>query len=151
MGCDYEAKAVIITTGVHPRELNVPGEKEFRNKGVSYCSVCDMPLFGGKVVATIGGGNSALESALMGADLASKVYVINKNREFKGDNVLIDNLKTKQNVEIIYSANTIEITGDQFVTGLKYADQAGQTQQLEVQGIFIHRQHTKLRPGSTRG
>lgn len=138
MTCDYEAKAVIVTTGVHPRELNVPGEKEFRNKGVSYCSVCDGPLFSGKVVTTIGGGNSALESGLMMADIATKVYVINKNPQFKGDQVLIDNLKTKQNVEIIYNANTTEITGDQFVAGLKYTDQAGQPQQLQVQGAFIH-------------
>src|SRR3989344_1590264 len=71
---NYNAKTVIIATGVHPRPLNVPGEQEFRNKGVSYCSTCDMPLFSGKIVATIGGGNSALESGLMGADIASKVY-----------------------------------------------------------------------------
>lgn len=99
---------------------------------------CDGPLFGGKVVAVIGGGNSALEAGLMMADIATKVHVINKNPQFKGDQVLIDNLKTKQNVEIIYNANTTEITGDQFVAGLKYTDQAGQTQELRVQGAFIH-------------
>lgn len=138
--CDYTAMAVIVTTGVHPRELNVPGEKEFRNKGVSYCSVCDGPLFGGKVVATIGGGNSALESGLMLSDIATKVYVLNKNPEFKGDQVLIDNLKSKQNVEIIYNASTTEIIGDAggFVAGLKYTDQDSQTQELQIQGIFIH-------------
>lgn len=136
--CDYIAKAVILTTGVHPRELNVPGEKEFRNKGVSYCSVCDMPVFQGKVVATIGGGNSALESGLMAADIASKAYVINKNPEFKGDQILIDNLKTKKNVEIIYNASTTEILGNEFVNLLKYKDEAGQIQELKVDGIFIH-------------
>ena len=77
--CDYLAKTVIITTGVHPRELGVSGEKEYRNKGVSYCTTCDGPLFAGKTVATIGGGNSALESGLMLADIAKKIYVINKS------------------------------------------------------------------------
>lgn len=136
--CDYVAKAVIITTGVHPRELNVLGEKELRNKGVSYCSVCDMPLFKNKVVATVGGGNSVLESGIMGADIASRVYVINKNQAFKGDQILVDNLLSKKNVEVIYNAKTIQILGDGFVSGLKYKDQSGQEQELKVDGIFIH-------------
>ncbi len=138
MKCDYEAKTVIATTGVHPRELGVPGEREFRNKGVSYCSVCDMPLFAGKTVATIGGGNSALESALMGADIAEKVYLINKNPQFKGEQILIDNLLQKKNVEIIYSAKTKEINGNEFVTGLKYTDQMENVRELTVAGIFVH-------------
>src|SRR3989338_10164236 len=99
-------RTVIITTGVHPRELGVPGEKEYRNKWVSYCTVCDGPLFAGKTVATVGGGNSVLESALMLADIAKKVYVINKNPQFKGDRILIDNLAKKSNVEVIYNAQT---------------------------------------------
>jgi alkyl hydroperoxide reductase subunit AhpF len=141
-GQDYYANAAVIATGVHPKPLNVPGEREFRNKGVSYCTTCDGPLFGGKVVATIGGGNSALESGLMLADIAAKVYVINKNTEFKGDQVLIENLKKKQNVEIIYNAKTTEITGGQFVTGLKYSDNSpageGRGQELKIDGAFIH-------------
>ena len=137
-GKDYYAHTVIAATGVHPRPLNAPGEREFRNKGVSYCTTCDGPLFGGKIVATIGGGNSALESGLMLADIASKVYVINKNPAFKGDNVLIENLKKKQNVEIIYGAMTTEIAGDKFVTDLKYNDKDGKPQKLKVDGIFIH-------------
>ncbi|MEK7537285.1 MAG: FAD-dependent oxidoreductase [Patescibacteria group bacterium] len=136
--CDYIAKTVIIATGVHPRELNVTGEKELRNKGVSYCSVCDLPLFKDKIVATIGGGNSALESGIMGADIASKVYVINKNPAFKGDQVLIDNLLSKKNVEVIYKAKAAEILGDGFVSGLKYNNESGETKELKVDGIFIH-------------
>lgn len=137
-GKEYYANVIIISTGVHPRSLNVPGEKEFRNKGVSYCTTCDGPLFGGKVVATIGGGNSALESGLMLADISAKVYVINKNPEFKGDNILIENLKKKQNVEIIYRASTTEIVGEQFVTGLKYKDKGGKENELKLDGTFIH-------------
>ncbi len=135
---DYTARTVIIATGVHPRELGVPGEKEFRNKGVSYCTVCDGPLFSGKIVATIGGGNSVLESALMLSDIASQIYVINKNATFKGDQILIDNLNQKKNVEIVYSVNTMEITGSSFVSGLKYKDSNGTEKELAVEGVFVH-------------
>lgn len=135
---DYTAKTVIIATGVHPRELGVLGEKEFRNKGVSYCTVCDGPLFSGKNVATVGGGNSALESALMLSDIASSVYVINKNAVFKGDQILIDNLAQKKNVKVVYSVKTIQIEGGEFVTGLKYIDSDGKEQTLPVEGVFVH-------------
>lgn len=140
LACDYLAKSVIVATGVHPRSLNVPGEKEFRNKGVSYCSTCDMPLFSGKTVAVIGGGNSALESALMGADIAKKIYVINKNQIFKGEDVLLKKIisKSKDDVEIIYGAMTEEIMGDNFVTNLKYVDSSGKEQEIRVDGVFIH-------------
>jgi alkyl hydroperoxide reductase subunit AhpF len=129
---------VIVATGVRPKELNIPGEKEFRNKGVTYCTVCDGPLFAGKITAVIGGGNSALEAGLMLADIAEKVYVINKNPIFKGDAILLDNLKTKKNVEIIYNARAKEVIGSEFVNGLKYDSEAGDTQELKVDGIFIH-------------
>ena len=135
---DYNANAVIVATGVHPKSLNIPGEKEFRNKGVSYCTTCDGPIFKDKTVATIGGGNSALESALMLADIAANVYVINKNPEFKGDQILIENLKKKQNVEVIYNAHTAEIFGDKFVTGFKYTDNDGKEGELKIDGAFIH-------------
>lgn len=139
MKCDYVAKAVIVTTGVHPRELGVPGEKEFRNKGVSYCTVCDGPLFGGKVTTVVGGGNSALEAGLMLADIANKVYVINKNAFFKGDDVLINKLSSmKEKVEIIYEAKTSEIIGDKLVTTIKYKDKQGAEHELKTDGIFVH-------------
>ena len=134
------AKAVIVATGVHPRELDVIGEKDFRNKGVSYCATCDMPLFGGKIVTVIGGGNSALESALMGVDIAKKVYIINKNSFFKGDQVLIQKLTSqpKEKVEIIYEVKTKEVVGDKFVTGIKYADKSGMEHEIKTDGVFIH-------------
>ncbi len=138
--CDYTAKAVIVATGVHPRELGVPGEKEFRNKGVSYCSTCDMPLFGGKTVAIIGGGNSALESGLMALDIAKKAYIINKNQFFKGDDVLVKKITSvsKDKAEVIYEAKTFEIIGDKFVSGLKYKDKTGEEHELKIDGIFVH-------------
>jgi len=136
LDCDYLAKTVIVATGVHPRELSVPGEKEFRNKGVSYCTVCDGPLFGGKTTAVVGGGNSALEAGLMLADIASKVYMINKNAEFKGDKILLDKLTAKKNVEIVYNAKTFQIVGDKFVTSLKYEKEG--EREIRVDGIFVH-------------
>ena len=138
--CDYVAKAVIVTTGVHPRELGIPGEKEFKNKGVSYCSTCDMPLFTGKTVTVIGGGNSALESALMGVDIAKKVYVINKNATFKGDDILIQKLtsQSKDKVEIFYETSTKEFVGNQFITGAKYTDKEGKEFELKTDGIMVH-------------
>ncbi|KKP93483.1 MAG: FAD-dependent pyridine nucleotide-disulfide oxidoreductase [Parcubacteria group bacterium GW2011_GWA1_36_12] len=134
--CDYLAKTVIVATGVHPRELNVEGEKEFRGKGVSYCTVCDGPLFAGKTTAVIGGGNSALEAGLMLADISTKVYIINKNDQFKGDSILLDKLVSKKNVEIVYNAKTTKIAGKQFVDSLKY-EKDGE-HEITVDGIFIH-------------
>ncbi len=136
--CDYDAKAVIIATGVHPRKLGVPGEDEFRNKGVTYCTTCDGPLFTGKVTTVVGGGNGALEAALMLADIASQVYVINKNAQFKGDTILVDKLKTKSNVTIIYEAKTTGITGEQLVNGITYTNSSGEIQTLKTDGVFIH-------------
>lgn len=138
-GSTRESKAVIVATGVHSRELGIPGEKEYRLKGVSYCTVCDGPVFKGKVTAVVGGGNSALEAALMLSSICPKVYVINKNPAFKGERVLIDNLKTKENVEIIYEALTKEITGDgKFATGLKYTDKSGVEHEVAAAGTFVH-------------
>lgn len=132
-------KAIIISTGSKPKKLNIPGEKNFYQKGLSYCTVCDGPLFQGKTVAVIGGGNSATEAALMLAQICPKVYVLTKNKDLKGDAVLIRNLKAQNNVEIIPFAFTQEILGNNFVTGLKYQDlQTKEEKELKVEGIFIH-------------
>ena len=134
---EYEGKSLLVATGIHPRELGVPGEKEYRLKGISYCTVCDGPLFSGKEVATIGGGNSALESALMLADIAEHVTLINKNAQFKGDAVLVDGLAKKPNITVVYSAKTTDFVGDQFLKGLHYTDAQG-AHELAVDGAFIH-------------
>lgn len=139
-------KTVIIATGIHPRSLNVPGEKEFDRKGVTYCSVCDGPMFKNKVTATIGSGNSALESVLMMTNIAKKVYLISKytntkenNGGFpKGENILIDKVKSLSNVEIIYGAEIKQITGKVMVDGLIYKDNQGKENKLDLQGIMVH-------------
>lgn len=133
-----QAKSVIIASGVHSRELGIPGEKEFRLKGVSYCTVCDGPLFKGKRTVTIGGGNSALESALMMADIASEVTVLNKNPAFKGEKILLDNLLKKPNVKIVYNAVTTEIYGEGVAKGLKYKDESGNMVGVPMEGAFVH-------------
>lgn len=135
----YEAKALIIATGVHPRLLGAPGEKEFRGKGITYCTVCDGPLFGGKTVATIGGGNSALESAIMMAGIAAKVFLVNKNPAMKGDALLIDKVNGLKNIVQIMNARTKQFFGDTFLKSMSYIDAAhGQEKTLEIQGAFVH-------------
>lgn len=135
----FQTKSLIIATGAHPRLLNVPGEKEFRNKGVSYCTTCDGPIFQDKVTATIGGGNSGLESALMLESIASKAFLIQHSERLKGDNVLIEKATHSSKISVLYNAETTEIFGDTFVKGLKYKDKAtGELHTIDVEGIFIH-------------
>lgn len=134
----YQAKALIIATGVHPRELGVPGERELKNKGLSYCTVCDGPLYRNKRTVTIGGGNSALESAILLAGLAKQVTVINKNPAMKGETVLMKKLAAMSNVTMIMGSLTTKIAGDQFVTGVEYTDAAGAAQHIDTDGVFVH-------------
>jgi len=138
-GKTYEAKAVIVATGAHSRLLGVPGEEQYRLKGVSYCTVCDGPVFAGKRTITIGGGNSALESALMLADIAASVTVINKNPQFKGETTLIEKVMHHPKITVISEATTTEITGDgTFATGVKYKDKDGTEHTVEAEGTFVH-------------
>lgn len=134
----YQARAVIIATGVHPRYLGVPGEEELTSKGVTWCTTCDGPLYRNKKTVTIGGGNSALESALMMAEISSHVTLINKNDHFKGEQVLIDKAIAHPNIEVIYNAKTTRILGETMVTGVEYTNEAGETKTVDTQGVFIH-------------
>lgn len=135
----YEAKSVIVATGSHPKELNVPGEKEFRGKGVTYCTVCDGPLFKDKVVVTIGGGDSGSESGIMMNEIAKKVYVLTKNPDMKGDPSLISRLKAGRNVTFIPNAITTRVIGDKLVTGVEYEDAiTKEKKNLSVEGVFVH-------------
>lgn len=136
---ELEAKSVLIATGVHPRELSVPGEKEFRNKGVSYCTVCDGPLFKDKITATIGGGNSGLESVLMLEQVASQAYILQRGEKLNGDDILMEKVTSSPKITVIYNADTKEIFGETFVKGLRYEDtKTKETKEIVAQGIFIH-------------
>lgn len=141
----YETKSVIIATGIHPRHLEVPGEEEFYHKGVTYCTVCDGPLFKGKTTATVGAGNSALESAIMMAGISEKVYLISNKKEDdgggfpKGDGILVEKIKAMDNVEIIYNALTQKIEGDQMVSSLTYKDaDSDEEKKIDVQAVMVH-------------
>src|SRR3989338_910356 len=132
----YETKTVIIATGSIPRKLNVPGEAEYANKGLTYCSVCDGPLFSGMDIAVIGGGNSALEGVDFTKDIAKKIYLVNINKEFNAHEYLIENITSYKNVEVISEAKTIEIIGDKFVNGLVY-EKNNEKKRLDIGGVII--------------
>lgn len=134
----YQAKTIIYAAGRQPRLLNVPGEKEFKNKGVSYCATCDAPLFSDKTVAVIGGGNTGAEAVIMLQKIARKTYLLHIEDKLKADPILVDNFKDDPKVEILYQAKTTGVSGDQFVTGLEYEDVKTVTKKhLDVQGIFV--------------
>lgn len=132
----YESKVLIIATGARPRTLNVPGEKEFKNRGVTYCATCDAPLFANMDVAVIGDGNSALDATLQLMKIANKIYLINMNPSFRGDEVMIEKVKKSDKVVTLYNAKTLEIFGDKMVTGIKLEKDREQ-KILDVQGVFV--------------
>lgn len=132
----YETKTVIIATGSKPRKIGVPGEEEFANKGVTYCSICDGPLFSGKDIAVLGGGNSALEGVDFTREIARKIYLINIGKEFNAHEYLVEKVTSYKNVEIINESKTTRILGDRFVTGLEY-ERAGVLHRLDVHGVIV--------------
>ncbi len=134
-----KARSVIIATGARWREINVPGEREYRNRGVAYCPHCDGPLFKGKRVAVIGGGNSGVEAAIDLAGLVSHVTLIEFDAQLRADAVLKAKLRSLPNVTIITGAQTTEVTGDgERVNGLIYQDrQSGALHTVELAGVFV--------------
>jgi alkyl hydroperoxide reductase subunit F len=138
-GAMLEAKALVIATGARWREVNVPGEREYRNRGVAYCPHCDGPLYKGKRVAVIGGGNSGVEAAIDLAGLTSHVTLIEYEQELRADAVLKRKLASLPNVAVITGAQTVEITGDgERVTGLSYQERRGGTMHsLGLAGVFV--------------
>jgi alkyl hydroperoxide reductase subunit F len=137
-GASLKAKSVVISTGARWRNINVPGEKEFKNKGVAYCPHCDGPLFKGKRVAVIGGGNSGVEAAIDLAGIVAHVTLIEFDTKLRADEVLQRKLHSLPNVKVIMNAQTTEITGDQKVNGLSYKDRAsGAQEHIELEGVFV--------------
>ena len=132
----YESKTVIIATGSRPMKLGVPGEDEFANKGVTYCSVCDGPLFPDKTIAIIGGGNSALQGVDFTKNVARQIYLLNINEEFTAHEYLVEKAKAYENVTVINKARTTRITGGPFVKGITY-EREGKEVRLAVDGVII--------------
>ena len=132
----YEAKAIIIASGKVSKELGVPGEKEFKNKGLTYCATCDGPLFAGKDVAIIGGGNSALDAALQLIKIARKVYMINNTPKLGGDAVMKEKVEASNVVTVLNDSRVTAITGDKMVSGMTIARNSKE-EKLAVEGIFV--------------
>jgi alkyl hydroperoxide reductase subunit F len=138
-GASLKARSVVIATGARWREINVPGEREYRNRGVAYCPHCDGPLFKNKHVAVIGGGNSGVEAAIDLAGIVSHVTLIEYDAQLRADAVLTRKLHSLPNVTVITSAQTTEVLGDgQRVTGLVYKDRvSGTLRNVELAGVFV--------------
>jgi len=137
-GASLKAKTVIVATGARWREMNVPGEKAFRGKGVAYCPHCDGPLFKGKRVAVIGGGNSGVEAAIDLAGVVAHVTLLEFAEDLRADAVLQKKLYSLRNVTVIKSAQTTEVTGTDKVNGLVYKDRVSGTEhRVELEGIFV--------------
>ena len=132
----YKTKTVIIASGKRSRELGVPGEKEFKNKGLTYCATCDGPLFSGKDVAVIGGGNSALDAALQLMKIARHVYIVNITPELTGDPVMQEKVRGSDRVTVFNNSKVTAVVGDKMVTGIKIKRE-NKEKKLSVQGIFV--------------
>ena len=133
----YEGKSIIIATGVKNRRLGAEGEDELIGKGISFCAVCDGSFYKNRVVAVIGGGNSALQEAILLSDLAKKVYVIQNLEFFTGEQKLVDKLTTKENVEIILGNTVEKLLGETELKGVEIKNIAGETKTLELDGMFV--------------
>lgn len=138
-GAVLRARSIVLATGARWRDMNVPGEAEYRTKGVTYCPHCDGPLFKGKRVAVIGGGNSGVEAAIDLAGVVDHVTVLEFMDQLKADDVLVRKLNSLSNVDVILQAKTTEVRGDgSKVVGLSYEDrQTGEAKSLDVAGIFV--------------
>jgi len=137
-GAELKAKAVILATGARWRQMNVPGEKEFMGKGVAFCPHCDGPLFKGKRVAVIGGGNSGVEAAIDLAGIVSHVTLLEFAPDLRADAVLQKKLYSLPNATVIRNAQTTQVTGGGTLSGLMYTDRAsGETHWLELEGVFV--------------
>jgi alkyl hydroperoxide reductase subunit F len=138
-GATLKSKTVIVSTGARWRQMNVPGENEYRNRGVAYCPHCDGPLYKGKRVAVIGGGNSGVEAAIDLAGIVSHVTLLEFDGKLRADAVLQRKLESLPNVTILTSAQTTEVSGDgSKVNGLIYKDRAsGASHRIDLEGIFV--------------
>ncbi len=132
----YQARAVIIASGKKSRELGVPGEKEFKNKGITYCAICDGPLFSGKDVAVIGGGNSALDAVIQLIKIARKVYVINIGPQLGGDMVAQEQIYSSKVAVVLNNSQVTAVLGEKMVNGIRI-NRGSKEEILPVQGVFV--------------
>ena len=133
----YSAKALIIATGSENRKLGLSNEDELVGKGISYCATCDGAFYKGKTVAVVGGGNTALEDALYLTDIASKVYLIHRRDEFRGEESTANALKSKSNIEFIYNSNVTKLVADERLNSIEVTNKDGSVKNISVDGLFV--------------
>lgn len=129
----YETKSVILAFGKKPKELCVPGEEEFKGRGISYCATCDAPFYKGKDVAVVGGGNSALDAALLLSKYSNKIYIIHRSPEFRGEQHLVNQVKGNPNIEVIFNSEISEIKGNKVVNSVLLKS----GREIPVDGIMV--------------
>lgn len=135
---NYTARAVILAFGKTPRDLNVPGEKEFKGKGVSYCATCDALFFKNKIVAVVGGGNSAIESTILLSKTSKMVYLIHRRSEFTAEKVLLDEIERNPKIKLIVDSVVTKIEGNQVVTSVGVSNlKNSKASDLKLDGVFV--------------
>ena len=135
-GAEYEGRAVILAIGAKPRALGVAREEALTGSGVNYCAVCDGAFYAGAPVAVVGGGNSALQDAMLLSETCSKVYLVHRRDSFRGEQKLADALSQKANVEFVLNARVTELLGDEELRGV-VVEQDGAQRTLDVEGVFV--------------
>lgn len=132
-----ESKTVLLAIGTKPRKLNLESEKQFLGKGIAYCATCDGPFFKEKIVAVLGGGNSAITSAIYLTEMANKVYLIYRGEKLKGEIAWIEQAKSNPKINIIYNTNIIEFIGDKKLKKIKIDNKFENSNEIELDGVFI--------------
>lgn len=140
----YHSKTILLATGTKWRKLDVPGSKEFENKGVAYCALCDAPLFKNKIVAVIGGSDSAAKDALLLSEHVKKVYLIYRGKEIRPEPINAERVKKNKKIEVITETNVTEVKGSQFVEKVMLDKQFKGKKELELQGVFVAIGHIVL-------
>lgn len=136
-GAEYQARALIIAAGAKPRELGLPGEENYIGNGECFCAVCDGAFYAGRGVAVMGGGNAALQDAVMLAEKCSRVYLVHRRAEFRGEEKLAELLRSMENVEFVLNSRITALLGEDTLTGVEVTDSAGAKRELRVDGLFV--------------
>ena len=137
-GGDYQARTVVLATGAHPRELGLPGERELRGRGVSYCATCDGMFYRGKTVVVVGGGNTAVSDVLYLSRLCEKVYLVHRRDTLRASKVYLDPLQKAENVEFVWDSEVKQLLRDQAVTGVRVRNKkTGEERDISCDGVFV--------------
>src|SRR3990167_6924064 len=140
----YLAKTILFATGTKWRKLEVPGSREFENKGISYCALCDAPLFRNKIVAVVGGSDNAAKDALLLSEYAKKIYMIYRGKEIHPEPINMDRVKANKKIEVVNNTNITKISGNEFVSSVSLDKKYKGSNELKLQGVFVAIGHIVL-------